>query len=237
MGASSFGGTPGGTAGLADITDGQIPRFSSSLSKFVGIAPTSGQILFASLGAWQGLPVGTSGQFLKSNASSDPAWTDVAVNFIGAASASSGTSITVSSIPTGYKTLNVALFLERDATGAGADVKLVLNSDTGANYNMSYIQNSSGTVSGASLAANAYFLLGPSSSSTSGAYTAVIHNEASLIKHIVTNGGAYKSGASFNMTCGGQWNNTANEITAVTASIGAGAFAAGTRLIVWGVRG
>lgn len=147
-------------------------------------------------------------------------------------------SLTFSSLPTGYKHLQIRLTAKHSSTGTG--ILLNFNGDTGNNYGFHYLLGNGSAVSSFGTGSIGYMVIDAMTSSTTtsafGAGVIDILDAFSTTKNktIRSLGGGHNGSNTRIRLDSGFWNNTA-AITSIT--LNAGDFVTGSRLSLYGIKG
>ena len=157
--------------------------------------------------------------------------TNFGLTFLGSASLSSANatlSLNITSSP--YKFLKI-ICLATGSSTTNLNPALRFNSDSGANYDRIFSQDSGA----ASKTAGGSTLTEHSIDNTSESIMIFdVHNEATKVKHVI---GKVHWGVDGAVNMGdyhSRWNNTADNITNVSLNATVSTFAAGTAIYVWG---
>lgn len=158
-------------------------------------------------------------------------WELISDTVLGAAAA----SMSLASIPTGYKLLK--LFISAKMVTDGASLELTFNSDTGNNYTYRCTRSYDTTVASINQAATSSMKIGLFHSNFGGGFL-FIRNDAANEKTVVFNCGSAGGGDAdnYNRSGVGEWINSSDEITTITLTSGTGNIVAGTRLVLMGYR-
>lgn len=156
-------------------------------------------------------------------------------------------SVTFSSIPSTYTSLQIRAIVRDTATATGTDYLHVrFNSDTGSNYARHHLLGTGATVSATGSASASFIriegtvLTGSLSGSGVGAFLIDLHDYASTTRNKTLRS---FSGASLNDTVGekialtsGLWMNT-NAITSITLTAGYTGFSTASSFALYGIKG
>lgn len=202
-----FGGKIDWATEVASQTAGDLPHYDSSGNPSL-------------------LSAGNEGDVLAIDSNGVPAWTGGSglVKLGETTQASSGGTLAVSSLTTtAYKQLVIVAHV--NPSGSSAALEMTFNSDTGTNYDYSYLD--AGTATSATNQANAD--LTGSFGTNYGMYVITVNNESSKEKGFSGYGGDASTVNNFN----GRWDNTASTITSVELAFTN--IDAGSRLEVFGL--
>jgi hypothetical protein len=164
-----------------------------------------------------------------------------------ATATATGASITFSSIPSGYKSLQIRGIYKDTSTSSGqvAPVYVVFNSDTGNNYASHYLRGNGTDATATAVTSTTWIRVdGAGVVSTTGAYGASIidiidYSSTSKNKTLraFAGGNGNTTGTNYMASLSsGVWINTA-AITSVTVYAGNGGFASGSTFALYGIRG
>jgi len=153
----------------------------------------------------------------------------------------SGTgTVTFSSIPSTYASLQIRFSLLTSSSGWSSYLRL--NGDTGSNYVYHYIAGTGAAVSAAGVTANSsidFSSLNSGSNTTNPSVGIIdIHDYASTTKNKVIRdfAGIDKNGSGDVNLISGLWLNTA-AITSVTLTVPVATFSSGTTFSLYGIKG
>lgn len=156
-----------------------------------------------------------------------------------------GTSVTFSSIPSTYKSLQIRVIGRSTAAGLNDDINIQFNGDTAANYSRHFIQAASGAVSAGGAASQtlirfANFLTGTTAlASTYGVsiFDIVDYASTSKNKTVRAIGGYDKNDTAGILSLGsGAWLSTA-AITSITLSFSSAIGATNNSFALYGIKG
>ena len=152
-------------------------------------------------------------------------------------------SISFSSIPSHYAHLRVVAYLRSNTVATSTSTLLRFNADSGANYDVQYLQGLGAATAAAEGFAATSASVGPIPANTAGAnlfgvHSMVIPHYANAINNkALVNSTGYKFGtAASNMSASifaAFWRSNA-AITQVTITPGAGNLVSGSRATLWG---
>ena len=162
-------------------------------------------------------------------------------------SPTTGTSITFSSIPQTYKSLQIRL-LSRDATAQDSGIlQITFNSDTAANYSHHRLIGDAGGTVSAGGTANASAMFGPRSNgntATASCFGTGIINiidyadstKYKTIKVFTGNDGNFSGGSYTVGILSGSWRST-SAVNSITITNGGGNFVSGSTFALYGMKG
>jgi hypothetical protein len=166
-----------------------------------------------------------------------------ALTQIGATQSGGSSSVTFSSIPTGYTDLFLVADVRGDTAATSTQVRLTLNGDTGANYDSTYVVgiNSAASSVGAFASTSITVLDMPAASATaslSGGLNIQILNYAGTARHksVLTQGGSRFGATAANMenlSYFADWRST-SAVTSLTLTAQAGNFTADSKFTLYG---
>ena len=188
----------------------------------------------------------TAGLFSTGVAASTNSYESISTTTLGSAQA----SVTLSSIPSGYKHLQVRYSAQDARATYGVDAwKIIFNGDTGANYSWHYLNGNGASASANSSGGSDNYIqtkddLGTTTGGTFGAgildileYTNTsIYKTARNLGGVDLNGTIASVGGSITLTSG-NWRNTA-AITSITFTPYTGAnLSTGSKFALYGIKG
>ena len=155
-----------------------------------------------------------------------------------ATSTGGGASITFSSIPSTFKTLQIRGIA---STGAGGYIKVTFNGDTGANYSWHEIYANGSTVTAAGGGSKNFIIADEVLTATASVYGAFVmdvidYANTSKNKTLRNLGGQDSNGSGYMVPTSGAWFNTA-AITSITITPVSGTFASNTHIALYGIKG
>lgn len=215
------------------------------------ISTTHGTVLFRGAADWQALAPGTAGQFLKSNGpGADPSWASGGGGGGGALAviedwvATGGETFkTFSSVPATY--LDLFLTVNARTAVVYADITIRLNGDTGNNYDTQRTYAAGATTTSDFMNAQNSFTpmcaTGGSATTIANAVGSISaeffdYTNISFAKSMLWSGlqpGVSGDPNFYNMRGNGRWRSTA-AINSLTVLLSADAFAAGSRIVLYG---
>ncbi len=161
---------------------------------------------------------------------------------IATSTPTSGTTVTFSSIPNTYKSLQIRINAKTDQATTFGFLRIQVNGDTGTNYAQHNIQTNSGTLSAGGAASNNFMGIGvfggTSNSSVTGTSIIDVIDYASTSKNKTFRG---FSGLDTNTTSNilriesGAWFST-SAITSISIYLTSGNFSSGTSIALYGVK-
>lgn len=164
-----------------------------------------------------------------------------------ATTAGSGASITFSSIPSTYKSLQIRTLYKDSSTNSAQEAPLYIyfNGDTGGNYAYHYLRGNGSTATASAVTSTTWMRVdGAGVVSTTGAYgTSIIDiiDYASTSKNktmrALAGGDGNVSQTNYMVSLSsGVWMNT-NAVTSVTVYAGNSGFASGSSIALYGIKG
>lgn len=161
---------------------------------------------------------------------------------ISSNSPTTGSSITFSTIPSTYQHLQIRYLILTTLDGYSADLRF--NSDSGSNYARHYLEGDGSTAFAAGNASSTYIKAAPYSGIVN-SYPTVgiidIHDYASTSKNKTVrvfcgnDNNATETDEGISLMSG-IWMNT-NAINSITLTLGAGVFASGSVISLYGIKG
>jgi hypothetical protein len=164
-----------------------------------------------------------------------------------ATATATGASVTFSSIPAGYASLQIRGVYKDTSTSSGQEAPLYVqfNADGGNNYTQHYLRGNGTAASSVGNASQSWIRIdGAGVVSTTGAYGASIINisdyrltSKNKTLRAFAGGNGNTTGTNYMVSASsGVWLNTA-AITSVTLFAGNGGFASGSTFALYGIRG
>jgi hypothetical protein len=157
----------------------------------------------------------------------------------------SGTSVTFSSIPSTYKSLQIRIIGRSTAVSLNDDINVQFNGDTASNYSRHYIQAASGSVSVGGAASQtlirfANFLTGSTALATTygvSIFDIIDYASTTKYKTVRAIGGYDKNDSVGVLILGsGLWMST-SAVTSMTLSFGSAISSSGNSFALYGIKG
>ena len=215
-----MGGIKGTTHGV-NADEATLTKTGNQIGiKNAGSSIVGGELLYIdSNGDTQQLNPGTANQILKTQGDgSAPTWGGVGAVLIDSTTLTgTATSVSFTSIPTGYKKFILIGDFVDDSTDIASAV-LRLNNDSGGNYSYSTLSWNGSAVAGANATAQTGFQCGSISNVQDNSHieVSISNHTETMTKGIVsTHAIGRTTNDSFIQIVSGVWHNTADEISRV----------------------